>query len=189
MSQIKKAITKMKWSGILIAVLAIAIGVLFLVLPKESADVLCTVSGIALLCAGVVAVVTFILYGFAFSAHSLIIGIALLLSGAFCLINPSMVKELLTVIFGLFIVIDGSTSLVDSIDCARAHIKGWGFMLLLSILTVALGILVMFDTFDTVMMFAGISLIIDGICDIIFTCVFSRRIREAKKRIHELYFE
>lgn len=54
-------------------------------------------------------------------------------------------------------------------------------MLILSVVTVVLGGLVMFGPFDTVMIFAGISLIIDGICDIIMICVFSHKVREAKK--------
>ena len=91
-------------------------------------------------------------------------------------------RDLLTVIFGIFIVIDGSTSIADSIECARAHVEGWVGMLILSVVTVVLGGLVMFGPFDTVMIFAGISLIIDGICDIIMICVFSHKVREAKKK-------
>ncbi len=94
-------------------------------------------------------------------------------------------SDLLTVIFGIFIVIDGSTSIADSIECARAHVEGWVGMLILSVVTVVLGGLVMFGPFDTVMIFAGISLIIDGICDIIMICVFSHKVREAKKILHD----
>ena len=124
-------------------------------------------------------------YGFFFSGHALISGIALLLAGLFCIVNPNVVKDLLTVIFGIFIVIDGSTSIADSIECARAHVEGWVGMLILSVVTVVLGGLVMFGPFDTVMIFAGISLIIDGICDIIMICVFSHKVREAKKILHD----
>ena len=41
----------------------------------------------------------------------------------------------------------------------------------------------MFGDFDTIMIFAGCSLIIDGVCDIVEICVFSHKVREAKKRI------
>ena len=151
---------------------------LFIVLPDSSSDVLCAISGIVLMVAGVVAIVAFASYGFFFSGHAL-------LAGLFCIVNPNVVKDLLTVIFGIFIVIDGSTSIADSIECARAHVEGWVGMLILSVVTVVLGGLVMFGPFDTVMIFAGISLIIDGICDIIMICVFSHKVREAKKILHD----
>ena len=43
----------------------------------------------------------------------------------------------------------------------------------------------MFSTFDTIMIFAGCSLIIDGVCDIIETIVLSHKIKEAKKKLLE----
>ena len=165
MNEIKRQIKIAKWDKVITALLAVIIGVLFIVLPDSSSDVLCAISGIVLMVAGVVAIVAFASYGFFFSGHAL--------------------KDLLTVIFGIFIVIDGSTSIADSIECARAHVEGWVGMLILSVVTVVLGGLVMFGPFDTVMIFAGISLIIDGICDIIMICVFSHKVREAKKILHD----
>lgn len=185
MNEIKRQIKIAKWDKVITALLAIVVGVLFIVLPDSSSDVLCTISGIVLMTAGVVAIIAFASYGFFFGGHALISGIALLLAGLFCIVNPNVVKDLLTVIFGIFIVIDGSTSIADSIECERAHVDGWVGMLLLSIITVVLGVLVMFGPFDTVMIFAGISLIVDGLCDIIMICVFSHKIREAKKLLHD----
>lgn len=186
MTELKKTLNRMKWDRILTAILAIVVGVLFIVLPNDSADVLCIVSGIMLIVAGIAALVGFILYGYLLGGHLLILGIALALAGVFCLVNPAVVKGILTVIFGIFVVVDGSVSIADSIDCARAHIGGWFVMLLLSIVTVVLGAVVMFGTFDTVMIVAGISLVVDGICDLIMTFVFSHRIREAKKALREV---
>lgn len=185
MKQIKKFFQKIKLEVIVTAVLAIILGILFIVMPNESADTLCTVSGILLICAGVVAIVAFIAYGFVFGGYLLILGIALILSGIFCLTYPVIVTELLTIIFGIYIIVDGTTSLIDSIYCARAHIKGWIFLTLLSIVAIALGTVVMFGTFDTIMIFAGYCLIIDGICDIIEVTLFSHKIKTAKKKILE----
>lgn len=185
MKQIKKFFQKIKLEVIVTAVLAIVLGILFIVMPNESADTLCTVSGILLICAGVVAIVAFIAYGFVFGGYLLILGIALILSGIFCLTYPVIVTELLTIIFGIYIIVDGTTSFIDSIYCARAHIKGWIFLTLLAILSIALGTVVMFGTFDTIMIFAGYCLIIDGICDIIEVTVFSHKIKAAKKKILE----
>lgn len=185
MNKVKKFFTKLKWENIIAAILAIVVGVLFIILPKDSADVLCLIAGILLICAGSFTLVAYIFSGFFLGAHLLIVGIMLILLGTFCLANPENIMEVLTVLFGLYIVIDGTTSIVDSVYCAKAKIKGWGLLLVLAILSIGLGTAVMFSTFDTIMIFAGCSLIIDGVCDIIETIVFSHKIKEAKKKLLE----
>lgn len=185
MNKVKKIFTKLKWENIIAAILAIVVGVLFIILPKDSADVLCLIAGILLIFAGSFTLVAYIFSGFFLGAHLLIVGIMLILLGTFCLTNPENIMEVLTVLFGLYIVIDGATSIVDSVYCAKAKIKGWGLLLVLAILSIGLGTAVMFSTFDTIMIFAGCSLIIDGVCDIIETIVFSHKIKEAKKKLLE----
>ncbi len=185
MNKVKKFFTKLKWESIIAAILAIVVGVLFIILPKDSADVLCLIAGILLICAGAFTLVAYIFSGFFLGAHLLIVGIMLILLGTFCLTNPENIMKVLTVLFGLYIVIDGATSIVDSVYCAKAKIKGWGLLLVLAILSIGLGTAVMFSTFDTIMIFAGCSLIIDGVCDIIETIVFSHKIKEAKKKLLE----
>lgn len=185
MNKVKKFFTKLKWENIIAAILAIVVGVLFIILPKDSADVLCLIAGILLIFAGSFTLVAYIFSGFFLGAHLLIVGIMLILLGTFCLTNPENIMKVLTVLFGLYIVIDGATSIVDSVYCAKAKIKGWGLLLVLAILSIGLGTAVMFSTFDTIMIFAGCSLIIDGVCDIIETIVFSHKIKEAKKKLLE----
>lgn len=185
MNKVKKFFTKLKWENIIAAILAIVVGVLFIILPKDSADVLCLIAGILLICSGAFTLVAYIFSGFFLGTHLLIVGIMLILLGTFCLTNPENIMKVLTVLFGLYIVIDGATSIVDSVYCAKAKIKGWGLLLVLAILSIGLGTAVMFSTFDTIMIFAGCSLIIDGVCDIIETIVFSHKIKEAKKKLLE----
>ena len=185
MNKVKKFFTKLKWENIIAAILAIVVGVLFIILPKDSADVLCLIAGILLIFAGAFTLVAYIFSGFFLGANLLIVGIMLILLGTFCLTNPENIMKVLTVLFGLYIVIDGATSIVDSVYCAKAKIKGWGLLLVLAILSIGLGTAVMFSTFDTIMIFAGCSLIIDGVCDIIETIVFSHKIKEAKKKLLE----
>ena len=173
MNKVKKFFTKLKWENIIAAILAIVVGVLFIILPKDSADVLCLIAGILLICAGAFTLVAYIFSGFFLGAHLLIVGIMLILLGTFCLTNPENIMKVLTVL------------IVDSVYCAKAKIKGWGLLLVLAILSIGLGTAVMFSTFDTIMIFAGCSLIIDGVCDIVETIVFSHKIKEAKKKLLE----
>lgn len=183
MNEIKKLFQKIKVDRIVSAIIAIVIGILFVALPEDSSNVLCLVCGIMLIVGGVMSIMGFIAYGFIVGGHLLILGIALLLSGILCLVNPEVVTSILTIIFGIYIIVDGATSMIDSIYCAKAHVSGWFVLLLLSLLSIVLGTIVMFGKFDTVMIFAGCCLIIDGVSDIVSTLAFSHKVKEAKKKL------
>ena len=59
------------------------------------------------------------------------------------------------------------------------------FLLVVGILTAILGVSVMFSTFDSVMIFAGISLIFDGVKRLIVTICYGVKVKQAKKVLQE----
>lgn len=60
-------------------------------------------------------------------------------------------------------------------------------MFILSLITAIMGVFVMFfSTFDFVMVFAGVSLIVEGVRRLVITLTFSSRIREAKRQVRKL---
>ncbi len=183
---LKERIVWLKRGRIVTALLAVALGVLFVVMPEASADALAALSGILLLLAGAVSFAVFLRYGIVAGNRMLIAAIVLALAGIFCLVHPVAVQTVLGVIFGMLIIIDGSQFLAAGIECARVKMKGWLLMLLLSLLIVVFGGIVLLGSFDAFMVFVGIALIADGICKLIITCAFSYRINEAKKRLNEM---
>ena len=74
-------------------------------------------------------------------------------------------------------------TLQDGVDCARARLAGWWVPALLGAVTIALGCVVLFGKFDSIMLLAGISLIVDGVFDLIVTFAFSKRIRTAREKL------
>ena len=121
---------------------------------------------------------------YANKAVTVVSGIVLLVCGVFCLLRPEVIQGLLTVIFGVFLVIDGMVTLQDGIDCARAKLGGWWVLAALAVITIALGCVILFGKFDSIMLLAGISLIVDGVFDLIATLAFSKRVREARQKLH-----
>lgn len=184
MESIRKYFKCLKWRSLITAFSAILLGVLFILTPQASANIICYVAGILLLAAGLAALVSYLASGRLFGSYALVSGIVLLVCGVFCLLRPEIIQGLLTVIFGIFLVIDGMTTLQDGIDCARAKLSGWWVLVTLALITIALGCVVLFGKFASVMLLAGISLIVDGVFDVIATAVFSGRIREARKKLH-----
>ena len=54
----------------------------------------------------------------------------------------------------------------------------------LAVITIALGCVILFGKFGSIMLLAGISLIVDGVFDLIATLAFSKRVREARQKLH-----
>ena len=183
MSEAKKEVRKIKLDRIITAVLAIIIGVLFIVFNNESANVLCIVSGVILVLFGVVTAVSSFSNGAMLGRYSLMLGIALALAGFLCILRPSMVIGILSAIFGIIIAVDGAITFIDAVDCARAKMKEWFILMLISFASMALGIVIMFVESTAIMVLAGVFLIIEGVIDIVIICLFGKRIKEAKRII------
>ena len=165
MGSIRSYFKCLKWRSLIIAFSAILIGLLFILTPQTSADVICYVAGILLLASGIAAVVSYLASGRLFGSYALVSGIVLL-------------------VCGVFLVIDGMVTLQDGIDCARAKLGGWWVLAALAVITIALGCVILFGKFGSIMLLAGISLIVDGVFDLVATLAFSKRVREARQKLH-----
>ena len=185
MDSLRKSLNKFKWDSIIVAVLAIVVGVLCIVFPESSGDVLCIVAGVALLVTGATLFVKYLAYGgLLFGGYVLITVLTTMTLGVFCLVQPGIIKNVLTLLFGVFIVIDSANAMAESVACSRVGMPGWFCMFVLSFLTTVLGVLVMFSwTFESVMTFAGISLIIEGVRNFVTTVVFAGKVRKARKEL------
>lgn len=174
---------KLKWDSIIVATLTIILGLLCVILPKGSGTALTYIFGAALVAMGITAVVRYFWGLRLISDMSLVIGTLMITLGVFTLINPSAIQAILVVLLGVFIIIDSMTEISESIYCARANVSGWFWLFLASVLTLGLGVVVAFSNFETVMILAGIALIIEGLKRLIITLVCAGKIREAKKQL------
>ncbi len=182
MKTLKSLVKKIKWETVLTAIMAIVVGIVFIVTPVSSGAVLCYVAGVMLLALGIYFFVKFFMARLAMPGF-LVYGIMLMLLGIFCLVRPDMVLGVITVVFGIYLVLDGMFKVRDGIQCVRDHIKGGWMLFILAALTIVLGVIVMFGSFDSIMIMAGVSLIIDGVCDIIATIYYSAYVHKVKKTI------
>lgn len=174
---------KLKWDSIIVAALTIILGLLCVILPKGSGTALTYIFGAALVAMGITAVVRYFWGLRLISDMSLVIGTLMITLGVFTLINPNAIQAILVVLLGVFIIIDSVTEISESIYCARANVSGWFWLFLASVLTLGLGVVVAFSNFETVMILAGIALIIEGLKRLIITLVCAGKIREAKKQL------
>lgn len=182
MSEIKKFFTKLKWEKLVTAIVAIVLGIVFVADPNGSGDAVCKVAGVAMIVLAAAMLIRYFTSAQLFP-ENLIFSAVLLLLGIFFIAKSGVVMTVLGLFFGIFLVIDGASKIRDGIDAAKAKTQGWWIWFLLALLTIVLGVLVMFG--ESVMTLLGISLIVDGVSDIVTTLWLSAGVRKVKKEIEK----
>lgn len=182
MSEIKKFFTKLKWEKLVTAIVAIVLGIVFVADPNGSGDAVCKVAGVAMIVLAAAMLIRYFTAAQLFP-ENLIFSAVLLLLGIFFIAKSGVVMTVLGLFFGIFLVIDGASKVRDGIDAAKAKIQGWWIWFLLALLTIVLGVLVMFG--ESVMTLLGVSLIVDGVSDIVTTLWLSAGVRKVKKEIEK----
>ena len=152
---------------LLLSIAFIALGLLLLIMPETSLLWLCYAFGAVVLITGIVCLVQYArLRGSGFAApFFLVAGVITAALGLFTLAQPQVVASFLPVVFGLFILIDGCSRIGTAVELARRQADHWWLVLLFSVLSIALGILLLVNPFGaavSVVMLCGVLLIIEG---------------------------
>lgn len=154
-------------AGVLPSLAFLVLGVLLLVMPQTSLLWICYAFGAVVLVTGVVCLIQYArVRGSGFAAPFLLVGGVITAAlGLFTLAQPQTVASFLPVVFGLFILVEGCSRIGAALDLARRKAAKWWVLLLLSLLSIALGLLLLFDPFEaavSAVMLCGVLLIVEG---------------------------
>ena len=154
-------------AGILPGIAFLLLGLLLLALPEVSILWICYAFGAVVLITGVVCLIQYArIRGSGFAAPFLLVGgIITAALGLFTLAQPRTVASFLPVVFGLFILVEGCSRIGAALDLAKRKADKWWVLLLLSLLSIALGLLLLFDPFEaavSAVMLCGVLLIVEG---------------------------
>ena len=186
MSSVKEKAKKFKWDNIIIALLTLALGILCLIFPHETGNILVYVFGGMVLFLSILLFVRSFYLISSLSVCSLVLAVVLLAIGIFTVCYPQFIYTLLPFFFGLSIVVDSASSLAESIQYGHMKIRGWWLLMIASIILIIFGIVVMmFANFDDVMIIAGIAFIIDSIRRFVFTFTIESKVKRFKKDVDE----
>ena len=152
---------------LLLSVAYIVIGMMLLIMPQTSLLWICYAFGAVVLITGIVCLIQYArIRGTGFTAPFMLVGGVITAGlGIFTLAKPQVVASFLPIVFGIFIVVDGLSRIGSAIDLAKRKGQKWWVLLLLSIVSVALGILLVLHPFGaavSVVMVCGILLIVEG---------------------------
>lgn len=166
----KEKLKSLKAGELITPIALIVIGLLFAVFPDRSATVVCYCVGAVLCVLGVIGFVDYFTGGRRAVSRDLAMPIIYLATALILFIKPALIAEIITVIFGIALIVNGALKTELFVNLNRFHAKNRWFVLVIAVVSFVLGAIMAFDPFSSktaLMIFAGVSLIVDGALDLI----------------------
>ena len=173
---------RLKTNIVISAIMCVVLGIVLVVWPDLSIQIVCIAIGAVLLIGGGVRLAVYFTNkdGSMYAQMSLITGIVLAVVGVWILMKPDKVLAIIPIIVGIVIVLHGINDLQQAVSLCKDKYDKWWVALILGLLTIGFGVLLIcrpFEALDTVVMLIGLFLIYDGLSDI---WIVSRIYRTAK---------
>ncbi|MEG1988433.1 MAG: DUF308 domain-containing protein [Oscillibacter sp.] len=183
----RNLLKRIKTNSILTAIIYTLLGLVLLVWPALSANVLCTALGLTLVLCGAVDVVIFLFNrdGSLYAGFHLVFGIILIAVGLWLTASPALIAVLIPRILGILICIHGVSDVGHAITLQRGGDGRWGLALALGLVTLALGGVLVFNPFQaftTVVRVIGAFLVYDGLSDIWIAARVSKVVKQTAEK-------
>ncbi|MDE7014174.1 MAG: DUF308 domain-containing protein [Kineothrix sp.] len=181
----------LKMNYVASAITCIAFGLTLAIWPDISSRIVCIGVGIVLLFSGVANLATYFTEkdGRLLSQVNLLVGIILAVLGGWVILNPGILIMVIPVVIGVIVTVHGVHNLIQALELFKNQYSKWWVALLLGMVTVGLGILLIFNPFEavnTAIMLIGIFLIYDGISDLWIISRISKTAREIRETVKAL---
>ncbi len=181
-----------KTGYIIVSAIMIALGLVLVIYPEISLQLLGIVCGALFIVFGAIRLVGFFskdLYRLAFQ-YDLVFGIFMVVLGIIMLVNPGTLTGFICVALGLSALIDGLFRVQMSVEAKRFGIGTWWLVCVCGVLSAVAGVVVMVrpaESASVLMTLIGISLMLEGVLNLITVIVAVRIIRNQQPDV--IYIE
>ena len=172
----------LKWNAAASSIGSVALGVILTGWPAIAARTVCYLLAAVLLLGAFSYLLSYLSgrrQGLP-SGMDLAIGLLLILAAAFVAVKADRIIGLVPLVMGAVFAVNGAVKLQRSMELKQVRYRGWGFVMLYAILTIAFGVLLLFNPFSAATMMVrilGIGLLVSGGTDIVTMFSVSRQIR------------
>ena len=174
------------------AVLCVLLGLVLLIWPGTTTQIVCMTLGIVMLAYGIIQIVIYLFNRerTIISQGMMLLGIVFAVIGIWILLRPEMIIMAVPIIVGVLIVIHGLHNVIQAIALQKDGYDKWWLALIFALLTVIFGGVLIYNPFEAVELVVrliGVFLIYDGLSDIwILSRVF--KVKREKERIIDAEF-
>ncbi len=160
---------------LIICIIEIAVGVIIVFNPEKIARTAILVAGIGLLVYGVISVISYIRTEPLIAATGLKLfkGLAALAAGLYFVFDSRSAYEMISVyseVFGLILLLLGIYKIQSAVDMLRLRLRFWYVALVSAALSLIFAMVIFADPFrvpETLWLFIGVCVIVEGISDFI----------------------
>ncbi|MGN0376185.1 MAG: HdeD family acid-resistance protein [Suilimivivens sp.] len=152
------------------AIICVIIGIVLIIWPGTSTQVVCMVLGGILLVYGIIQIILYLLARerTLYLQGMLILGIIFSVLGAWILLKPEGIIATVPIIIGIIIIIHGLHNAIQAVDLKKLGYENWWAALFFGILTIVLGAVLVYNPFgavEIVVRVIGAFLVYDGLSD------------------------
>ena len=174
-------------SAVIIASLAyLVLGIVMIIIPDQINNVICYILGAVLTVYGLFNIISFFLNHDDNMYPELIVGIVATAFGIFALFTPDFIRNIVSTILGIVIVIDSFIDVKKSFQLKTLGMKRWWIAFLVSALIIIFGLCTIFFPHffgNTLMIIFGIALVYEGISGFIIVALIGRYAKKSKKEM------
>ena len=158
-------------TNILVIIASVTIGLIYIFSPLPAMEVICYIIAAAMCVYGVFTFVEYFVKSNndAFGSFGLVKGVTLVVFGVFVFLNPSFITNMLAVLVGIAMIIDGVAKAQYAVDLLRLKSEKWWYSLIPAAIVFILGAVIAFNPAETAkgfMIFVGVSLLVCAASDI-----------------------
>ncbi len=179
---------KLKTTSLVYALLGIVLGMLMIFCPDVTKETFAYLFAGLILVVGIIKVANYFLYGV--EPFGFVVGVATICLGIIFMacINSILSSNIIGIIFGVILIIKSIFSIQESFDLRRLGAKNWWLDAILSCIVLAFAISVVCSAEADRIMFEllGITLVIDGIMNMVDVFVVSAKVKKTRKSIKDM---
>lgn len=179
------------WS-ILSAIVMIAVGLILMIFPGVSLNVVCTVLGIAFIAWGAIRILSYFMLSIEeFMYRSdMIAGLLFILGGVVMLARQNLMLDIIPILLGLVIVISGIAKLQNAVIAKRIGYDGATMYMILALISIIFGFVIMFFLSGTIaaktlFVLIGAGLVYSGGSDLYVTLFISNKYNKFMKEFEK----
>lgn len=172
MNSIYKKLKTIKFEIIIVSIALFVLGLLLVIFPTASQEIICKGIGVALCVWGVLRLINYfrIAGSEILGSYGLVQGVTLLAFGMFFVIKPGFIAVFLGTALAIIIIVDGILKLQYAVDFYHLESDKWWIELIGAVVMVVIGIIALLNPFSTssaLIVFIGIALMIEVLWDFI----------------------
>lgn len=192
MKNLKQELSKVWTTTILTSLFLMIIGIMMIIYPDEIISIISIVIGIGIIIAGILAFLKYFRESKEqdFFRFDLIYGVISVLAGTLLIVNPKAVASILPLVLGIWMVINSVIKVQYALTLKQYGNTSWAKAMILALITLAGGILLVFNPFEGAAILTqiiGAILVTYAIIDIIDAYMIRKNLKAFTETVQEAF--